>query len=113
MSTEWFFHQILKNGVVGGSVVGGGVIGSVIRLSFQSNSSLDLRKWFTYNWRHNQKTQKQSTYSLKYRLKTKTVYTSLKQTSSVYRLYCQTPKDFIVMANCNPVIPVIDWSEDA
>ena len=39
-STEWFFHQILKNGgvvvvVVGGLVGGGGVI----RLSFQSNSN--------------------------------------------------------------------------
>ena len=45
--------------------------------------------------------------------KTKTVYASLKQTSSVYRLYCKTPKDSIVMANCNPVIPVMDWTEDA
>ena len=30
MSTEWFFHQIHKNG---------GVVDRVIRLSFQSNSN--------------------------------------------------------------------------
>ena len=36
----------------------------------------------------------------------KTVYASLKQTPSVNRLYCKTPKDSKVMANCNPVIPV-------
>ena len=41
MSTEWFFHQILKNGGVVGWVVYG-----VIRLSFQSNSnSQKLSLW--------------------------------------------------------------------
>ena len=62
MSTEWFFHQIFKNGGVGmvgvvgwlvvGLVVGWGwwcgglVVGGVIRLSFQSNSnSQKLSLW--------------------------------------------------------------------
>ena len=43
----------------------------------------NLRKWFTCNWRHNQETQKQSTYSLKYRLETKKVYKRLRQSMQV------------------------------
>ena len=42
----------------------------------------------------------QSEYSLKYRLKT----------HKDYKLYQKTPG---IMANCNPVVPVMDWTEDA
>ena len=46
--------------------------------------------------------------------KTKTDFASLKQTSPVYRLYRKTPqKTPEIMANCNPVIPVMHWTEDA
>ena len=76
--------------------------------------------WFTCNWRDNQKTQKQSAYSLKYRIEAKKVYKRLRQSTQVQnRLHQSTdstarlPNDSKVMANCNPVIPVMDWTEDA
>ena len=45
--------------------------------------------------------------------KTKTDFTSLKQTPPVYRLYQKLHRTPGIMANCNPVIPVMDWTEDA
>ena len=47
----------------------------------------------------------------KYRKKTWKDYKSLQKTrtDSTGRLH-KTPK---IMANCNPVVPVMDWSEDA
>ena len=41
------------------------------------------KKWFTCNWRHNQETQQQSTYSLKYRLETKKVYKRLRRSMQI------------------------------
>ena len=51
----------------------------------QSNkhNRVTKKKWFTCNWRRNQEAQKQSTYSLKYRLETKKVYKRLRQSMSV------------------------------
>ena len=45
--------------------------------------------------------------------KTTNVQQSLEKTSLVYRFYCKTPKTPEIMANCNPVVPVMDWTEDA
>ena len=45
--------------------------------------------------------------------KTKTDFASLKQTLPIYRLYWKLHKTPGIMANCNPVIPVMDWTEDA
>ena len=59
---------------------------------------------------------KQSRYSLKYRLKTQEDYKTLHKTKedfaslhSIERIQ-KTPR---TMANCNPVVPVMDWTEDA
>ena len=51
----------------------------------QSNKCSRVKKknWFTCNQRHNQETQKQSAYSLKYRLETKKVYKRLRQSTQV------------------------------
>ena len=52
-------------------------------------------------------------YSLKYRLKTQKDYKSIQKTLPVSRLYQKTPKTPGIMANCNPVVPDMDWTEDA
>ena len=49
----------------------------------------------------------------KYRLKTQKDYKRLEQTSPVYRLYRKTPQDSRDHGDCNPVVPVMDWTEDA
>ena len=56
-------------------------------------------------------------YSLKYRLKTQIDYQNLQKdqkrphqsTDSTARLQ-KTPE---IMTNCNPVVPIMDWTEDA
>ena len=52
-------------------------------------------------------------YSLKYSLKTKEDYQTIKQTLLDYKCYHKTPENSRIMASCNPVIPVMDWNEDA
>ena len=54
----------------------------------------------------------QSKHSLKYRLKTQKDYKSLQKTSPVYRFYQKLHKTPGIMANCNPVVPAMDCTED-
>ena len=59
-----------------------------------------------------EKQQAQQSYEGKYSQKTREDYKGLQKTLPVLRPYKKTPKTPGTMANGNPVVPVMDWTED-